>query len=546
MSDDLAFLILFAGWVALFAVVVVDGSARKRVGPPPEPSDPPWALAALAGLATLLALARIPLALGRATRNVDEFQYAATAAYVRTTGESLFSWDWNLSGLNYLYLLGSFESPFALVDTVTCFVVGATAFLLGLVVLRAQAGLGLACLTVAFYVLGLLRFEGLSSNKEPYVNLFLALYLVARLTPASARRQLLAGACLGGAVVMKEQALLFVFAEPLLGLFEAQRSRAAEAPLDWKGLARAQLQAALGFFAVWSLILSGFALHGRLGAYLGFLLRFGSTGGAAFGDAAVAQAAPALEAPALLQIVSGFFPLLLSPIALLGLVHGFRLPFELERLRHEALPLRVALGALLALGMAAVCLGFRFYGHYTMLLLPALAPLAALRAAEAVRDLSRRGRLRVVSALLLLTVCFAALVEGDMLIRTPWGRGMASGEGVDREGQAELDQAAKIVRERTSPDATLLVWGWRPEVFFAAQRRPAACVMDGLASEQLKAKRDLKHLPAPAAVVIPEDAGRFALENHPELRSWLTSNYRRVGREARLPSYQVWLRRSTP
>ena len=87
-------------WLSLGVLVLADALARRKQ--PPAEGTPPeknrWIAPAIAGLGVFLGLARIPFALSRESRNVDEVMYAATAAFARDTGQSLFSWGWNLHG----------------------------------------------------------------------------------------------------------------------------------------------------------------------------------------------------------------------------------------------------------------------------------------------------------------------------------------------------------------------------------------------------------------------------------------------------------------
>jgi len=118
--------------------------------------------------------------------------------------------------------------------------------------------------------------------------------------------------------------------------------------------------------------------------------------------------------------------------------------------RHSTADVRLWL----AVSAAAAAVGFQFFGHYFLQLLP---PLALLGAA----GLSVRGR-RAVRAAVGGTAVLTAGFVVFALTAAP---------------RAELDHARRLsaeVRARTAADDRVLVWGMHPEDYWLAGRRPAS------------------------------------------------------------------------
>jgi hypothetical protein len=477
------------------------------------------ALAALAALGVGLALARAPLAVLRADRNVDEANYAAIAWFARDSGQGLFARPQGFRLHNALWLVGEPWSP-VVPDVVTSLAVGATAALLGLAVLRATGDRRAALLTAPLYALGVLRFEGLTSSGELWANLALAGWLALRVgSPASAGRRALAGACLGLAMLAKEHAAPVLLLEPALTAVEL-RLRSLDARAALRGLAAA----AAGWWGPVAPYLLGLALHGELGAHLDLWVHGAAGAGKPFEEGAPATLDLQFTA---LVVLGRTLPLVLSPVTLLGLVG----------LRRAVAPGGASLGpfALVALaGLGLACVGLRFFEHYFQFLLPGLAALGALRLVEAKDDLARPGLRRWASALLLLVVLVAAQREARLLLQHP---GFAAGHGPDPRRVPRLERVGRRVAALAPEGTPIFVWGWRPELYLTARRAPASrCTSNDLL--MVPARRWLSDLEArpPSVVVVcgleglaPEDEDPFALERHPELRAWLVARgYREV------------------
>jgi 4-amino-4-deoxy-L-arabinose transferase-like glycosyltransferase len=108
-------------------------------------------------------------------------------------------------------------------------------------------------------------------------------------------------------------------------------------------------------------------------------------------------------------------------------------------------------------GVVAVLIGFRFFPHYYLQLLPPLALLAT----RALSSLSEARRRRVLPVVAVVAVAV-----------TTWFVVPAFANGDNRDTKIALD-VATYVREHTAPDARILVWGQAPEVYWSSGRLPA-------------------------------------------------------------------------
>ncbi len=108
-------------------------------------------------------------------------------------------------------------------------------------------------------------------------------------------------------------------------------------------------------------------------------------------------------------------------------------------------------------GAVAVLIGFRFFPHYYLQLLPALV-LLATRALDSLGNERRRRVVPVVAVLAVVTTLSfvaPAFTNGD-----------------NRDTKIALD-VATYVRSHTATGARVLVWGQAPEVYWSSDRLPA-------------------------------------------------------------------------
>jgi hypothetical protein len=191
--------------------------------------------------------------------------------------------------------------------------------------------------------------------------------------------------------------------------------------------------------------------------------------------------------------------------------------------------------AWIVLSFVAVAAGWRFFPRYYFQLLPVMALLAA-------RGYTLLGRWRVVILALLLIPLIRFGPRYVMLAND-----LAHGR-LSKWTDLALNEDSQVVADRIGHSGTLLVWGYRPDVF-AFTRMPAGSRF--LDSQPLTGVLADRHL-ASSVPVAPELAARnrreliasdptwivdglgplnpaLAITNFPDLREWL-GNYRETGR----------------
>ncbi|MFE0104673.1 ArnT family glycosyltransferase [Streptomyces sp. NPDC059009] len=107
----------------------------------------------------------------------------------------------------------------------------------------------------------------------------------------------------------------------------------------------------------------------------------------------------------------------------------------------------------LAASAAAVLLGFHFFGHYYLQLMP---PLALLGTAA----------LQILPWERTVTAVLASAVSCGLFV--------AWGVLAPRPELAHAERLAEVVRARTAPDERVLFWGMHPEAYWLADRAPAS------------------------------------------------------------------------
>jgi len=197
------------------------------------------------------------------------------------------------------------------------------------------------------------------------------------------------------------------------------------------------------------------------------------------------------------------------------------------------------------LSLVAVAAGWRFFPRYYFQLLPVMALLAA-------RGYTLLGRYRWVIAVLLLIplirfgpryVTLANdLVQGR---QTQWS-------------DLALSQDSQAVSGRLSGPGTLLVWGYRPDVF-AYTRMPSGSrfldsqpltgvladrhLTDSTAAAPDWAARNRRELVATDPTWIVDGLGplnpQLAITNYPDLQDWLATNYREAARTPFSVTYRL-------
>jgi hypothetical protein len=196
----------------------------------------------------------------------------------------------------------------------------------------------------------------------------------------------------------------------------------------------------------------------------------------------------------------------------------------------------------LLISLAGVAVGLRFFPRYYFLLLPVMVMMAA-------RGFSLLGRKRELVALLLLIPAtrfgpsyLTALINAD------W-----RDTRMDRDSRA----AAAFTLQLAKPGDTLLVWGYRPEMY-SYTGLPAGTMY--LETQPLTGVPADRHL-TQSTPVETEAASRrraelarshpkfvldglglynpqLAITNYPDLREWL-AQYREVGRRGQTVIYEL-------
>lgn len=197
--------------------------------------------------------------------------------------------------------------------------------------------------------------------------------------------------------------------------------------------------------------------------------------------------------------------------------------------------LRVRMIAWIVLSLIAIAAGWRFFPRYYFQILPVMALLAA-------RGYVLLGRWRLIIPILML-VPLIRFGPRYVMLANDFVHGRQS-----NWSDLALEEDSKAASDRISREGTLLVWGYRPDVF-AYTRMPAGTRF--LDSQPLTGVLADRHLtssepfaPAWAArnraelvktrpIWIVDGLGpinpALAIENYPDLRQWL-SNYREIGR----------------
>lgn len=194
----------------------------------------------------------------------------------------------------------------------------------------------------------------------------------------------------------------------------------------------------------------------------------------------------------------------------------------------------------IAAGIAGIVAGERFFERYYFLLLPSIVVLAA----GGITQVARRWRVLILLLLVIPFVRFGpryAMLAGDLIAGrvTQWSDVLLNNDS---------KQAAQIVRSRARPGDTLLVWGYRPDIFAYTQLPVAGRFLDSqlltgvIADRHLTSTRasfpafaaanreELKNL-RPTWIVdgLAPINPALAITAYPGLRQWLSSNYTPCG-----------------
>jgi len=323
---------------------------------------------------------------------------------------------------------------------------------------RMVFGRGVAYIaTVVFVTATGLPFVALHANTEAYMLLPLVASLTAFTLGMRSGRLgwfLLAGVLSGVAIMTKQVAVWNLLALAIVAVFWRWRSPDAvvsrPAPLCFllAGAGTAVALIATPFFAVGAL---GDLVYANV-SYNWLYVRFLTLGERLLDLAAGMAFISALAAP----LIAG---------SLLGLA------VVLRARRPAAYYLFVAWAAASAVGVAT---GGRFFPHYFLHLVPAMAVLTAMLLYERFRDRLAHppGRALIAAGVALALVALAT--NGAMRL-APWRTEQRVAPNVFEQKRWEWSSRdlGAYIAERTDPDDTIFNLGREPQIYFYADRRPA-------------------------------------------------------------------------
>lgn len=212
-------------------------------------------------------------------------------------------------------------------------------------------------------------------------------------------------------------------------------------------------------------------------------------------------------------------------------VRGFR--------RTDARPLPWI--AWLAIALAGVSVGMRFFPRYYFLLLPVVVLMAA-------RGFLLIGPRRELVALLMLIPLSRFGPAYLAALTNPVWRDI----GMDRDSRA----ASSFLKQRSGGHGTLFIWGYRPEIYVYTDMPAATMYLDSQPLTGVPADRHLTQsdpvetvdparrraeLTASRPDFVVDGLGpynpRLAITEYPELRKWL-ADYRDIGHVGQTVIYQ--------
>lgn len=229
---------------------------------------------------------------------------------------------------------------------------------------------------------------------------------------------------------------------------------------DWTAARRAMLGICLGYTAVVATVMGYFGLRG---AWADFYF-YAWTYNLVYYGPEVSLAERFAAAAALPGIVAATYPLLLVAIAgalAAGLLRFVQLrPSSAEQADR---PAHLFLGLWLLLAVAGAASAGRVYGHYYIQALAPLSLVAGLGLGALTRAAFAAGRGWKLTGGGALVAVAATLV---------W-HPLSHGRKAEHHSDPALPIAAAI-RAHTTPDERVFVWGWNPDIYLYADRKPAS------------------------------------------------------------------------
>jgi hypothetical protein len=392
-----------------------------------------------------------------------------------------------------------------------------------------RTGLGAALLFAVLSSALLPPGDAYALNTEWFVALFTtwAAWFFWRSAPAAA------GALLGLAFLSKQPALLDLGAPLAVLAFGALRER-----LAWTRLAALLA----GFLTIVSVAVLFFAAHGALADFYFYAWQYNLQ----YYGSAASTADRVLSVFKLFQLLAEQYPLLLAGAIGAAGVSLFRVlqrrPDPAEQADNVKLLFLLAWSATSLAGAAS---GGRDYGHYFIQFLPPFCLIAALGFDGLLGwALAHRARRFLLPAALLLLLA----VLGQL------GSGVIRFRALAHQPVDPSLCAAEFIKAHTRADDRLFVWGYHPDIYLFADRKPAsrfvfASFLSGLIpwtnvapdkdtrSAIVPGTREilLRELTArPPAFIVDCSAGpnrywqKYPLDTFPALREFISANYQLI------------------
>ena len=419
---------------------------------------------ALACLAGVLAL-RGP-SFGFAIWNVDEAIHAAVARTILDGGVLYRDAIDQRTPLSYYAFAAVFavagENNLVAVHVFVAVLIAMTAWMLFRAAGRERGGAGLAAAVIYGALATALFYQGdaNAANTEWFVAFFtaaaMAVFFASRGHPGP-RRLFIAGTLLGAAFLSKQPALLDC-AAPVVVLAWMRWQRI----LTTREVTVRLLALAAGWLTPVLLTLGYLTMRGALADAVFYTWTYNL---AYYGrEVGSDERFVALLLPFRLLVGTGQGVLLALWLGGAGLV-AFRL---LQRTptpgEHAAAPggLYLAIWSLTAL--AGTAASGRNFGHYAIQFLPAFALGAGLAVAAAIR-LARDPRAAQAGRLIAAVLVLAAA----------WSLGTATAKARSRTLPEDPSlRVSAYIREHTMPTDRIFVWGYHPDIYLHADRRPAS------------------------------------------------------------------------
>lgn len=409
----------------------------------------------------LVALVRLRVADVPLERDEGEYAYAGQLILQGIPPYQL-AYNMKFPGTYYAYslILALFGQTAWGIHVGLLFVNAATTIVLFFLGRRVLGTFGAAIAAAAFAILSLDRWTmGVFAHATHFVVLpALAgfLVLLRAIDSKSLAGFVGAGALLGTAVLMKQQAVFFIpFA---IGLTVWNQNRR---PWDLRGMALRSGLLALGAAIPFAVLCTLFIVQGVFGRFWFWTFQYAKE---------YVSEVPLSDARSMFLLGWKSVTRATLPMWLLAAAGGLLL--WLVRWTTEA---RVFLMGLLVASLLALTPGFYFRQHYFILLLPAAALFVGVAVAS-IRRLAERVVPKTAAHGIALTL-FAVLVvayaieEQDYLTSLPprdLSRGMYGANPF-----VEAVDIARYIREHTKPADRIAVLGSEPEIYFYANRKSA-------------------------------------------------------------------------